>query len=261
VDRFTLGTLEIFADVQKSTDDVSVHTGNGIPNITITFSVHPTAVEEVKKAIVAQRFQSVDLAGKQIEWATGSWRESYSGDPLRSEHKFTIDLKLREKLDDLKALVIEDLSCKPYEYEESSKKDGLEVVARVRLTAAEHDRFRELQSTKKTVMVVRRGISDVPRMMSFGRVLWSRSEEEFKLNIVLFDETRVQYSTLSDPAVVYPRRVAFEAKSKLNKLIEILRSKAILTEAEMRTLDSAGPTDEDRLSLDRVDDLDDFLSH
>jgi hypothetical protein len=257
--HFRVGSREVQAEVVESSSEVSEYSGKPLAKARISFAVPPEVVDEIKDAIIDHKFASKDESGNSLEWKVETSSESYTGNPWQSNHKFIVELKLRERLE-VEELIINDLSLRPYAYEESSNKAGLEIVARVKLSRAETDQLRQLQLGESPVAVVRRGISDSPRVMTFGRVLWSGSDEGFKLNVVLFDESRVQYSTLGDPTVIYPTKVAFENKSKINKLLEILKSKAVLTESEAEVVNSVVPDPEEWLSLDRVKDLDEFLS-
>jgi len=255
--KFRLGSIELLADVENAGTVVSEHSGKALPRIQINFPVHAQDVDAIKRALTAHKFESVD-AGGGTKWSVETSSESYTGDPWRADHKFSLGLRLHEELP-VTELVVDAETFRPYSYEETAGADGLEVAARVKLSGREVERLRKLQAESKLMNVVRRGISETPRRMRFGRLMWSGGDAEYKFNITLFDEGYSLHSLLDDPLITYPGFTSLRTRSKLQKLVEVLKSKGLLDQGELDAIDSATPTEEEWLTCDRVDDLDAFL--
>jgi len=260
VRKFKLGPVELDANVEDSGTVVSEHSGKSLPHIQINFSARPESVDLIKRSLAGHQLESIEVGGALAKWSVETWSESYTGDPWRSDHKFRAELRLQEELA-VTELIVDDLSFRPYSYEETTGRDGLEVTARVKLSGPEAAALRKLRSESKSMRVIRRGISDTPRQMRFGRLMWSGDDTEYKFNIALFDEGTVMNSLLNDPIITYPGSTSVRTQSKLGKLIEVLKSKGLLDDTELSAVNTATPTEEDWYAFDRVDDLDTHLDH
>jgi hypothetical protein len=256
---FRVGAVQISANSEILEPIMSQHSGKVLARLHIDFSAAPHNADAVKGAMLSHPFELLDEGGNGRKWKVETSSESYSGDPWSATHRFNVRLVEREELA-VTELVIDELVLQPYFYDEKVVSESLEVEARVRLSASDVAALRKLQAGARTLAVIRRGISETPRKMRFGRLMWSLADGEYKYNIVLFDEGKVQVSFLQDPIIGYSTSVALETKAGHAKLVELLRSKGLLTETELEAINSATPPDDEWLELDRVSDLDEHFS-
>ncbi len=150
---------------------VSAFTGRQLRMAQTVFTISPADADTAKRLIEATPI--ADTEG--ILWSGHLDMESYTNDGPRS---LTITWSETEQL---KAEVVEfeGLALRPTRYEERSNEDGSVTIAfQAVLTGEETDRLRSLMSRKRSDVqywpVVRRGISDEPRNMRLGRVIWQQ---------------------------------------------------------------------------------------
>lgn len=102
-------------------------------------------------------------------------------------------------------VAFEGLSLRPTRYEEHGNDDGsIAISLQAILTASETDTLRALMPTKRSSVaywpVIRRGISDEPRHMRLGRVLWQHLPDgSVGHDITLVDEA---YDQSEEPTAV-----------------------------------------------------------
>jgi hypothetical protein len=166
----------------------SPFTGGELRRLKTEVTVSPQESELVKEFLATKPF--TDSEGDR--WSGNLDVESYTDDGPRH---LTIAWTETEHLQ-ADSVEFEGLTLTPTEghYEERQNDDGSIVVAfQATLTADETDRLRALVPSKKSEVrywpVVRRGISDNPRNMRLGRVLWQQFDDGMTgQDITLVDE-------------------------------------------------------------------------
>ena len=112
--QFKLGAIGISASVQEDGTAVSKHSGRPLARIQVEFSASPANADRVREALAEhENFESVDAKGQPQKWSVETSNWSYTGDPGRSNHKFSFRLLEHEDLA-VTELVIDDQHFRPY---------------------------------------------------------------------------------------------------------------------------------------------------
>jgi hypothetical protein len=149
----------------------SPFTGRSLRHANTNVTVAPHEVDLVKRLIESSPVADND----GTLWSGHLDVESYQeGEP----HSLTITWEETEEVH-AEAVEFEGLSLQPTKYEEHENGDGTIAVGfRAVLTAEETEALRALMPVKRSSVVywpvVRRGVSDAPRQMRLGRVLWQQ---------------------------------------------------------------------------------------
>src|ERR1035438_584415 len=193
---FRGNSVEIVADISDHT--VSPHSGRELRHAESAVNVGDEASSEFREALAAS--PATDADGDR--WSAQIRRESFSnGGP----HELVIDWAESEELQaDL--VTLEGLELTPSSYEENLDEDGvLAIELQATLSPEETDRVRHLQidstqDQQRYWPVARVGISDEPRSMRLGRVLWSkRADGNIEHKITLVDEAHDRDPSASTP--------------------------------------------------------------
>ena len=83
--------------------------------------------------------------------------------------------------------MLDNMELKPYQYNESSFGGALTITARVILSETQYYKLGKLP---KYVKVIRSGIDETPREMSLQEGAWSKSNNEIKEEIRLYDKEK-----------------------------------------------------------------------
>jgi hypothetical protein len=203
--------------------------------------------------------ESLGIEGEVLTtWTPLQRTESYrDGNPVRTYHW---ELTEKEMLQ-LESLRLGELTLSPYEYKESFNDQGeLTIDARTRLTPAE---LQSLRALPYFFSIVRKGISDTPREMRFGRLLWSDHGDHIKHDIFLVERQKSSDKKLG--GLLQPEMYLWESAIALNaglvnSLIDTLKTKGLLNDEEIDQLKKqAADSVEDRMRhFQRVNDLDEW---
>src|SRR5487761_1221288 len=164
----------------------SPFTGRELMKLKSELSVAPQVAQVVKSFLANEPL----VADDGSTWSAHIDMESYSnGGP----HNLTITWSESEQL---RADVVEfeGLALCPTRYEEhTNDDDSIAIAFQAVLTKDESDRLRSLVPEKASEVrywpVVRRGVSDSPRSMRLGRILWQpREDGTIGHDITLVDE-------------------------------------------------------------------------
>lgn len=164
----------------------SPFTGRELRTLKTEVTVSP-AYAAVVKAFLAS-VPATDAEGAR--WTGNLDVESYTNN---GPHRLAITWTESE---DVRADIVEfeGLALTPIRYEEQANDDGSIMIAfQATLTQDETERLRSLVSTNRPSArywpVVRRGVSDDPRSMRLGRVLWEQLDDgHLGHHITLVDE-------------------------------------------------------------------------
>ena len=166
----------------------SPHTGRELRKLKTSVTVSPQVAAQVKDLLATSPV--ADSEGSL--WSGNLDMESYTND---GPHNMTITWSESEHLQ-ADTIEFEGLKLAPSagHYEERTNKDGSIAVAfQATLTTEETDRLRSLVPAKRSEVrywpVIRRGVSDEPRNMRLGRVLWQQLDDgAIGHDITLVDE-------------------------------------------------------------------------
>src|SRR5439155_19054522 len=90
----------------------------------------------------------------------------------------------------------------PYAYREQMDGDAVVIHARFRLQGEQADALRGLiVGEERYLPVVRKGITDEPMMMRFGRTIWSEKDGNVSQEVVLVEKS---YDDKPRPALFEP---------------------------------------------------------
>lgn len=154
--------------------------------------------------------------------------------------------------------------------EQGDELRALIVHATVRLSDDDLDWVwnRKRSNEPRYFPVVRQGVSDEPRSMRFGRVIWDRHDDGLRAFLVLVEETYDRDPDHQGPALLERpedstvRRQFLDLQVEMDRLLELLVSKNVLTPDEVSLVKR--PDEEARWqrrrSLYEVDDVDEWNS-
>jgi hypothetical protein len=255
--EFKAGTQLIRAEVLSQTTMVSRHSGKELNVLEVRFRTdqsHKKALEEAISSGFGNLVNADRSEGKTV--TLFQKQQSYTVGEAVEILTWVLTEKEELKLD---ALQIEELTVQPYRYEESFDGDALILTARVQIDASTLEALRALP---KYFPVVRKGISDGPRSMRFGQVVWSSDDEnQFKIHATVVEQ--VYDTTRSSNGFLEPRfgnvmDSLVSTNARFKALMDVLEAKAVITADEKEKIIDV-PTDEVRrriLQFDRVLDVD-----
>jgi hypothetical protein len=167
--------LAIPAEVVE--ERISPHTGNTLRRLESDLTVPASEARKITAVLQDDR-QLVDDQGRR--WTGRLAVQSY-GDP-QGLHNLQINWDEQEHFE-AEAVEFEGLVLRPLRYEErAGEGGGISLSFRARLSDDETEALRTLQrSEERYFPVIRRGISDGPRRMRFGRVLWQALDDQARI--------------------------------------------------------------------------------
>ena len=184
--EFTFNDQPIRFPVGEVETKPSPFTGHELRTLSTQVTISPPDAELVKAFLATAPV----TAGDGSVWTGNIDMESYTND---GPHSLTITWKESEQIM-AETVEFEGLVLTPTRYEERENEDATICAAfRATLTKDETDTLRSLASPsandRRYFIVVRRGVSDDPRSMRLGRVLWQQHDDGTIGNdITLVDE-------------------------------------------------------------------------
>lgn len=175
--------------------------------------------------------------------------------------RFTWELLEAESLQPT-AMIIDGWELKPYKYhEEFQYDDVLRIEARVELSEDGIERFLELPLY---FQVVRKDLAEQPREMRFGRCLWSRANNTYRVGLLLLDkkiDERGRHG-INEPCESNNATKIARTSLILNRLLDALITKGLLSKIEADQMQKLEEKllDRERWERDRVEDLDEWLN-
>ena len=229
--EFTFNDQPIRLPVGEVETKPSPFTGRRLRTLSTQVTLSPPDSELVKAFVATAPV----TAGDGSVWTANIDMESYTN---HGPHSLTITWKETEQL---MAETVEfgGLALTPTRYEERENEDGTICVAfQARLTQGETDTLRALAlpsaNDRPYFMVVRRGVSDDPRSMRLGRVLWQQFDDGTIGNhITLVDEA---FDASDDSNAVF----ALAGEPQVGNLVRQVSSLLVQFETLIAELESAG---------------------
>jgi hypothetical protein len=177
----------VTVQVRRETRERSLHTGRELAELHGTVTTAEAATHEWLSATLPEITERVISARDAEGERAGRWLVSWNAYAVHgSAHTYTLILREAEDLS-LEVLLLDGMELYPYEYREQVVGDGLAIWAK--LVGAEEDllRLRRLVRDRSAFPVIRRGISDEPRLMRVGVAEWSPFEDRIKYRVALID--------------------------------------------------------------------------
>lgn len=253
------------ARINVQIDDASLltsrHSGATLSRLLVSFRVRGRAANESTLELIGQAQKagvtSLDENGEvEKRWKIGNTSWSYQeGQPI---YRHSLQLEETEELK-ATALVIDDLTAVPYEYEESFHGDDLGIEAKVAVTEQDHLLLKEMLRSRNNVQVTRHGISDQPREMQLGLCYWSKHDSEYRYSLYIGDVSERDSPLASAFAWMRPlRRLVAQNALTLRSLTSVLVAKGILAEDEVPSVSDEVTDDMWDILFEffRVDDVD-----
>lgn len=218
--RFAVGEVEA---------KLSPFTGRELRTLSTQVAVAPPTADLVKAFLATAPVTAADGSS----WSGKIDMESYTdGGP----HSLTITWKETEQLM-ADTVEFEGLTLTPTRYEERENEDGtICVTFQAILTQEETRTLRSLVSTdasERYFMVLRRGVSDDPRSMRLGRVLWQQLDDGAVANdITLVDEA---FDASGDNTML-----VLGGEPQMSNLVRQVSSLIVQFESMIAELESAG---------------------
>jgi hypothetical protein len=226
--KFRAGDLEFNATVAESSESPSPQTGDLLRSLTIQFraqkvAMHEQARLEAEHCQMGGLFSLGDADAPEMEWRVRESGSSYVGsEPWGINHHIW-------RIEQVERLACEQLRLgsvvlEPYDYTEQVGEDGaVRLAARALISSAD---LSTLAAVSGPLDVVRVGISDSPRRMSFNYV-WG--EQPAGLAVV------VQCEDIREPRLTL-QGFSGPAGSDLADLIEILSANGVIADADLQEL-------------------------
>jgi len=251
-------------DIEYEEPIISPHTGKKIERIHIKLKIIGESMNNDFKAekvnLENGNIFSIDDDEnkiKEYKLLNNSYSYSYNtnNNDEYTEFKYELHLEEVEKLE-IKSLIIRDLEIFPYEYNEEydKERDALIIYARVKLTEIEAEKIINTESDEIYFTVLRNGISKDKREMRFGKVIWSKSEENVKLNLVIvdkkYDNEDVYRLKILEPEVNNIMSMLSYTKNLNNELLELLISKNLASVEEIDAIKEKARNDKKKTIRD-----------
>ena len=269
--ELTIGKTTIDVDIDEEVQSLSPHTGATLRHLEISFSARERDHDYVMRLLSEARKNGATSSnedGTSSRWTLSNSSYSYSDNS--SVRHYTWKLDEGEELR-IETLILDTLELTPYQYEEEFDNDILTIKARVTPTSEELERLHEMMRGQKVgeyFPVTRKGIGSEPRLMRFGRGIWSQEGDTIKYELILIDQAydertsregrgplqRLHISPLNVQSLLAKKA------SVLDELMEMLVAKGLLTDDDMKQIKQIAEEREWQIALefDRVRSLDEW---
>jgi len=255
---------EVPANLKDESTFRSKHTGAELKSIKVDIVAEDQeAHERLLKSIEKGSINSTDGKGSVLsKWKVKNPSYSYTDAP-GSHYYHSLELEETEELR-VSSLTLGGFSLQPYSYEEKFDGDALIIEARVLLSETQYVELKKLMKAAELYFpVVRHGISEEPREMRFGKMLWSKHEDGIKHELLLvekiYDETKERRSALLfEPEMSHVQDMTAQQEEILEELITALVDKGLLRMEEINDIRARATrrTWERKREFYRVDDID-----
>ena len=176
--KFRAGELEVNATIAESSEARSPQTGNVLRSLTIQFraqkaGMHEAAVTQALERQSGGLYSVGDADQPEMEWRVRESTWTYIGSEPWGVNHHVWRIEEVERLA-CTLLSLAGIALQPYDYAERASNEGVVALA-ARALVSEAD-LEALSRLSRVVEVVRVGISEAPRRMSFEYVWGERPE-------------------------------------------------------------------------------------
>jgi hypothetical protein len=252
---------DVFPVVVES-EGVSPHTG-----VTLRTLLTEITVTATRARAIATLLETPELVDEDDGTAwRGRIRVQTYGE-AQGFHHLQIEWEQVEHLN-VDTVEFEGLALHPTKYEEHAEEFGIAISMLAELTPAETATLRDVQrldgdQPSTYFSVVRHGLSDKPRDMRFGRVLWQPlANGDVKHEITLVDKGLDEgpispFATIGEPQTGHLLDVVEQLAAERNALLDALVAAGVLDDqaAENIRRAGAGAAGRDRYQFFKVRDL------
>ncbi|MCX5401311.1 hypothetical protein [Streptomyces sp. NBC_00102] len=248
---------------------VSAHTGRSLRRFALEMRVPEDASEELNAELQAATDGTKYLQGPDAEWQVSSNRYSYTQGERPAIYTYNLEIQEVEGLQ-ASAVEADGMVLVPVQYDESISKDSLVLTLVTEVAGQESERLEELLQTQGDSYfdVVRRGVSETPVRMRFGRCLWQQGDGDVRRhNLTLVaDENQPSelagFAQLNQPQLARTTEKSVATADALALLLEHLHEQGSLNEEAYTTIKAAAVphkiTVREQREFSRTDRLDDF---
>ncbi|MGW8487466.1 hypothetical protein [Streptomyces sp. NPDC055886] len=225
----------------------SPHTGRKLRRVELELRVQGDAQDSLEGALKAAASPAGQpLQGEGTSWLVGNHGFSYTDNAKPRVYTHRVELQEVEELR-ASAVDVAGLTLVPVQYNEDFTDSTLLVTLLTEVSGEDAERLEELlvSSGDNYVDVVRRGVSETPLRMRFGRCLWQQSEGDTRLhNLALVaDEGQpdlpLGYAGINQPQLGRTVEKTVATAGALGLLVEQLHSQGILTEEVAASIKAA----------------------
>ncbi|MEU2793985.1 hypothetical protein [Streptomyces sp. NPDC007100] len=217
---------------------VSAHTGRQLRRVELKLRVPGDLQDDLESELEAAAAPAGQpLAGEGTTWLVSSHSYSYTDNTQPLVYTYRLEL---QEVEDLQASTVEvaGLTLVPLQYKEDVDEETLLVSLVTDVSGEEGERLEELIVTQEDqyVDVVRRGVSETPVRMRFGRCLWQQGEGDTRRhNLTLIadegqPERPLGLAAINQPVLDRTIEKTVANTKALDLLVEQLRSQGVLTE-------------------------------
>ncbi|MFD9545057.1 hypothetical protein [Streptomyces sp. NPDC060022] len=216
----------------------SAHTGRQLQRVELELRVPGDLQDDLERELKAAAAPAGQpLTGQGTSWLVGNHSYSYTDNAQPRVYTHRVELREVEELK-TSAVEVAGLTLVPIQYKEDLEEERLLVSLITEVSGEEGERLEELLTTlgDSYVDVVRRGVSETPLRMRFGRCLWQQGEGDIRRhNLALVADEGQPDPPLGFAGINQPQlgrtleRTVANARA-LDLLVEQLRSQGILTE-------------------------------
>ncbi|MFF8747140.1 hypothetical protein [Streptomyces californicus] len=233
--------------VEELPPATSPHTGRQLRRVELELRVQDEtqdSLENELKAAAAPAGQPLQAEG--ASWLVGDHSFSYTDNAKPRVYTHRVEL---QEVEELKASAVEvaGLTLVPVKYNEDFQEGTLLVSLITEVSGEDGERLEELLVTSgdNYVDVVRRGVSETPLRMRFGRCLWQQGEGDARLhNLALVaDEGQpdppLGFAGINQPQLGRTLERTVATAGALDLLVEQLHSQGILTKEVAASIKAA----------------------
>lgn len=262
--RLKINDQVVTAEVIDQQSTISRNTGKGLFQVEVRFRVHEDqrnfCTEVLQNGNVTLLSPDGD-SSTDIPVRVHEKQHSFTvGDPIQ---RCTWVLSEVEQLN-LEALQIGDLTLSPYRYTDEFSEDALVCNFCIDVDAAT---YKCIRSLPQYFPVVRKGVSDTPRAMRFGPVVWATEDEQtYRLRATLVEQNYDKPGAGNDILQPEFRNVLDELSVttiRISRILDMLESKGLLTGEEKKTIREVAEEEknERRSQFSRVKDFDKWIAN
>jgi hypothetical protein len=225
----------ITAEVIDQQATTSRNTGKKLFQLEVRFTVHESQRDFCTTALRTGSATLLSPDGdstKDMVVRLYEKQHSYSSDSHIQTCVWTLSEQENLTLDSLQ---IGGLNVTPYRYKGHFSYDALICAVCMKVEAEMYDALRELPTY---FPVIRKGISDHPRSMRFGEILWSSEDEQmYKVKATLVEEIHDKSAKshgLLEPMFTGVMDLLALTSARYKQLLDLLEAKGVLTEEERK---------------------------
>jgi hypothetical protein len=262
--RFKINDQVVTAEVIEQQSSTSRNTGKELFQVEVRFQVHEDQKDFCTEALRNQNATLLSPEGdssKDIPVRVHEKQHSFTmGDPIQ---RCTWVLSEFEELN-LEALQIGDVTVNPYKYSDEFSEDALVCNFCIDVDAT---MYKYVRSLPKYFPVVRKGVSDAPRTMRLGEVVWATEDEQtYRLRATLVEQSYDKPGAgngIMQPAFGNVMDVLSVTTIRISRILDMLESKGLLTDEEKKTIREVAEEEwkERRCQFLRVKDFDKWIEN